>query len=247
MAVWTTWLRLAALLALTVLCLGGRSYAAKVDISPMLIEVPPSSMVATYELHNKGSEQLGLQIEAFRWKQTLNEKQLTPADELLIVPAIISIPPGQRQLVRVALRAQRPASGLNYRVHFKQLPAQSSEGRTTIQTLLTTDVPLFFAAEREVNEYEARLLLGNRASEVILEVANTGTRFLRVRRLQLKNEKGQTVSDKSGPLYVLPGVTQRWVMNINNSAELDHSEKGQSYYLHVDSSQGEHSHLLGFN
>ncbi len=221
---------------------GAEVHAASFQISPLLIELPPQSNIATYTLHNSGETQLDVQVSAYRWEQEPERDRLTPAENLMIVPAIVSIPPGRDQLVRVALRSQRPANELSYRLHFQELPAQTAEGAVVVQTLLKINVPLFFAPKHISTVYEPRLLSGSKASEVVAEITNTGSRYLRLSRLVLLNANGEQISEVDGPLYVLPGATRQWTFE--SSSIRKNKGKSNTYQLQVVSGRESNQHLL---
>lgn len=225
---------------------GATVHAASLQISPILIEVIPKSNVATYTLRNNSEQELGVQVSAFRWEQESNEDKLQPADNLMVVPAIVVIPPGKEQLVRVALHSERPSRELSYRLHFQELPGQSDTGTVAVQTLLKVDVPLFFSAKNTNNTYTPRLFAGEDPSQVVAELTNTGSRFMRLSQLTLLDSNGQSISELHGPLYVLPGATRRWVLALDTDKKRAKTVKGEKPTFRLDLKSGRTSdqHLL---
>lgn len=225
---------------------GLTAQAASLQISPLLLEVKPGSNVATYTLRNGSEQELGVQISAYQWAQKSNRDTLQPADELMLVPAIVVIPPGKEQLVRVALRSQRSPTELSYRLHFQELPSQSHTGAVAVQTLLKIDVPLFFSAKEANNAYRPRLMAGDQASEMLVELTNTGTRFLRLSQLDLFDSNGKHLSQLRGPLYVLPGATRRWALTLEGAHQKTKNAKGEkpTYRLEVKSGRTSDRHVL---
>lgn len=225
---------------------GAAAHAGSLQISPILIEVIPKSNIATYTLRNNSEQELGVQVSAFRWEQESNEDQLQPADNLMVVPAIVVIPPGKEQLVRVALRSERPARELSYRLHFQELPGQSDTGTVAVQTLLNIDVPLFFSAKNTNNAYTPRLFSGEDPSQIVAELTNTGSRFMRLSQLALLDSNGQSISELRGPLYVLPGATRRWVFTLDtDNTRVNAAKNGKpAFRLDVMSGRASDQHLL---
>lgn len=219
--------------------------AASLEVSPLLLEVPPGTNIATYRLRNSSDVEVGVQVTAYSWKQSDTNDEMTPAENLMIVPAIVSVPAGQEQLVRVALRAERPDRELSYRVHFQELPARSQEGAVVVQTLLRLNVPLFFVSSSGKRTYEAQLVADNE-SEMAVVIANTGSRFLRVSQLTLRSADGKVIAAKSGPLYVLPGATRKWLLeskkDVNRGGAAAQSE--QVFQLQVSHSGGTDDHSV---
>lgn len=203
------------------------AHAGSFQLNPVLVEVPPSEAIATYTVRNTGSQPLNLQISGYRWTQQDNDDKYTRADKLLIVPQILTIPPGRQQLVRVALRGQHPLDELDYRLHFDEIPPAPAPGFVGVQTVLHMNVPLFYAPRRIVNAYQPRLSRG-RDGVIVATVANTGTRFVRISKLRLLDTRGHQVGQRGGPLYVLPGATRHWAFKLKKGASL---VSGGSYRL----------------
>ncbi|HET7371066.1 MAG TPA: molecular chaperone [Gammaproteobacteria bacterium] len=190
------------------------AFAGSFQITPMLIEVPAGSSVATYTVRNTGDQPLDIQVSAVRWTQSHNQDHYAPAKHLLVVPQILSIPPGREQLVRVALRTARPAGEAAYRLHFKEIPPAPKAGFVGVQTALNMNLPLFFLPPDVETSYSARLSRGADGASVLVTIHNTGTRFVRIAQLTLTNSGGDRVGARGGPLYVLPGATRHWQISL---------------------------------
>lgn len=190
--------------------------AANLQISPLVAEVPADTRVVTYNLRNSGNEPLSVQVHAYDWEQPKGSDQLTPTEDLMVVPPIVSIQPGREQLIRVALKGERPSHELNYRLHFQELPTQKKPGQAAITTLLRLNVPLFFTAESAVRSYEPQL--HQQGQETIqVSVKNTGSRYLRFTELQLQNSESVTLGEQKGLFYILPGVTRQWEVSLDQA------------------------------
>lgn len=210
------------------------------QISPLLVEVPPSSNIATYTLENRGSAAIGVQVKAFRWQQDDGERLLEPAKNLMVVPAIINIAPGQSQLVRAALRGSRPDEELSYRVHFQELPSLGADGAVQVQTLLKIDVPLFFAAKKSRRAYDIKLAVAD--GEPFVTVTNKGSRYLRFSNFELLDSGGNTVATHEALMYLLPGTTRRWSLEPARPGFVADSKA--QYQLQVTSEGKSEKHLV---
>ncbi|HET7588012.1 MAG TPA: fimbria/pilus periplasmic chaperone [Gammaproteobacteria bacterium] len=208
-------LRGAVLPALLYCCFAASAHAGSFQLNPLLVEVPQSSAIATYTVRNTGNRPLNLQVSGYRWTQPDDHDKYVPAERLLIVPQILTIQPGREQLVRVALRGAHPTAELEYRLHFNEIPPAPVSGFTGVQTVLHMNVPLFYAPADIVNAYRLRPSQKKDGS-VVATVANTGTRFLRIARLRLLNAQGDQVGMRGGPLYVLPGATRAWTVELTD-------------------------------
>lgn len=186
----------------------GAASAATFQISPTLGDVPPGKSTATFRIRNPGDAPLTVQVRAYRWSQTGNEDQFVPADDLIIVPPLITISPGAQQLIRVAHKRRDASREASYRVHFEEVPPAAPAGFVGLQTALKLDVPLFFAPENAVGKLEWRLRKsGDRLS---LHIDNIGNRFARFAGIALKDGSGRIIARVNGPQYALSGASRQW-------------------------------------
>lgn len=217
------------------------AYAGTFQILPMLIEVPSGSSIATYTLRNTSNRTVNIQVSAWYWTQSANEDHYAPAKDLLVVPQIVSIPPGSEQLVRVALRHERPARELNYRLHFDEIPPAPRNGVTGVQTVLDLDLPLFFLPQNVSNNFQVRIDRNVSKKAVVATIRNTGTRFLRISSLSLLNAAGKKTGERKGLMYVLPGITRHWT--IHPEPGVSEFEPGK-YQLKIVSDGKTHTRVL---
>lgn len=193
---------------------GPSARAASLQVSPMVAEVPPGTRIVTYRLHNSATKPLSVEVSAYDWEQPNGSGKLTPAENLLVVPTIASIQPGREQLIRVALQGDRPEHELSYRLHFQELPPQKTPGKAAVTTLLKLNLPLFFTADSAVRSYKPHLRLHDRDT-IEVEIQNTGSRFLRLTKMQLNSADGTTLGERKGLFYILPGVTRQWRISLD--------------------------------
>lgn len=235
--------RLAVILLLVALglnFLGSPSVrAANLQVSPLVAEVPVDTRIVTYQLRNSGHEPLSIQVHAYDWEQPKGSDKLIPTEDLMVVPTIVSIQPGREQLIRVALKGERPGHELNYRLQFQELPAQKKPGHSAITTLLRLNVPLFFITEPAVRSYEPQLRLKEQDTVQVI-IKNTGPRYLRFTELQLQNSDGITLSERKGLFYILPGVTRQWEVPLG---ERRGAQTGP-YRLKLSTDDGKTQHQL---
>lgn len=183
--------------------------AANIGISPILGDVPASKRIVVFEVRNHASEPVSVQVQAFEWHQLAGKETRQPAANLLIVPPIMTIEPGRSQLVRIALRDGDRSQERAYRVLFRELPSGNESGGRglLLRTLLTLDVPLFFAPEGEARR-ELQWQLRRDRSGPMLIARNPGTRFVRLANVAIRNNAGKTLATIPGPIYVLAGAEE---------------------------------------
>jgi fimbrial chaperone protein len=78
------------------------AFAATLDVNPVLIDIAPSARSAELQLTNLSKEQVSLQVDVRAWSQDVNgAEQLSDTRAVLAVPPLVTIPPGERQIVRI--------------------------------------------------------------------------------------------------------------------------------------------------
>lgn len=212
--------------------------AANIGISPILGDIPSSRRMAVFEVRNNASTPVPVQVQAFEWRQEGGEDVRSPADDLLIAPAIVTIAPGRSQLVRVALRDSDRSREHAYRVLFRELPHGEIEGSGVIlRTLLTLDVPLFFAPEGEARR-NLDWRLQRDVSGAFLVATNTGNRFTKLQEAVVLDGNGKELATLPGPIYVLAGSTQQLPLpqHLANARELAivYRSAGEETTVNVD-------------
>lgn len=228
--------RLPALLLL--LAAWANAPAGSFHVSPVLVEVPAGKTSATYRLRNTGVQPLTVQIDARYWVQRDNRDLHVDNKSLVVVPPLATVPPGSVQIVRVALRKQRPERELAYRVAFHEVPPPPPEGFIGVQTALKFEVPLFFSATEPTRTLDWRLDRGP-GGTLRVGVRNRGTRFARFNRLDIVPRGERGFAQIKGPLYVLPGAIRYWTLENSPSFPRAHS-----YTLTIESGADRKKKLL---
>lgn len=200
---------LRALPVLVLWLLASTASAGSFRISPTLAEVVPGASVASFHVTNSGTEPLPMQIEAFAWTQDEGADRHVPAADLVIVPRIATIPPGQTQLIRVARRSAAREREVAYRIHFVELPLAGGTSSVEVRTTVRFDVPLFFAAGDDPAKLRWSLALAA-DGKARLNAENLGGQYVRVASLRLVDARGALLAERKGPLYVLAGRASRW-------------------------------------
>jgi fimbrial chaperone protein len=194
----------------------GVAESSSVDVSPTLAEVPPGRPAVTFELRNPGEEPVTFEARPFNWAQDLGGDQLAPATDVVVVPPLFTIPPGGRQLVRIAPRARSADHEGAYRVKFQEVPQPPPPGFVGVRTLLVLSVPFVYELKngREAVEWRATVSEGG---ELQLSATNRGSRFAHFGGLELR-DGSRVLTHFQGPQYVLAGAARIW--NLGADPEL---------------------------
>lgn len=210
--------------ALPVICILGTSLfvasessAGTFRIAPTLGAVPAEKSTATFQLHNTGVESLTVQVQGFRWSQVDNANALEPADDLIVVPPLVSIPAGQTQIIRIARKHRDDSAEGAYRVHFQEIPGPPPTGFVGLQTALKLNVPLFFLSRDTQQEIEWSIRRTD-TQRLVLQARNTGTRFARFSKIALREKNGNAIATVRGPVYALAGAQREWEFDVVDTA-----------------------------
>ena len=122
------------------------AHAGSFSISPIRLDLSATARTAALTVRNDDREAL-VQAEIMLWEQVDGQDRLTPTRDLLVSPAVFTLPPNGSQLVRVALRSP-PADAtreLSYRLILQEVPQTASPGFSGLQVALRLSVPVFVA------------------------------------------------------------------------------------------------------
>lgn len=204
-------MRLAAVLTAAVF-LPTRIHSASVDVNPVRIDLQGQGQPAELRLTNRGNVELAVQVDVMKWDQGIDgQDQLTQTDELLAVPPIFTVPPGDQQIVRIGFLGQPSAEfEQTYRLFVTELAPPQVEDNTGSELAfrMRFSIPAFvapvtFAARPELE------LVGVAADEdsTVLTVENRGTGHARVARIEIFDRQGwQPLPESITIRYLLPGA-----------------------------------------
>jgi len=153
------------------------------------------------------------------WEQVNGEDRLTPTRELLVSPAVFTLPADGSQLVRVALRRPAdPQRELSYRLILTEVPQQARPDFTGLNVALRLSLPVFVAPTAKASQ--ALEWSATRTADGALAVTarNTGNAHARVVSFSVApaaNPAAATSQDVTA--YVLPGQARTWTIDNNKN------------------------------
>jgi fimbrial chaperone protein len=155
-------------------------------IGPTVLEINPRARVAVLFVTNRGDGPLELQTEVLNWTQSEAADQNTTSDEIVVSPAIATVPPGRQQVFRVALRRPLPpGSERAFRVVVtddSQTYSPSGEG-VNLGFRIAHSLPLFVQTVKESRPALQLEACSASIRQVCVRVRNEGTRHTVVRRV----------------------------------------------------------------
>ncbi|HEY3983703.1 fimbrial biogenesis chaperone [Cedecea sp.] len=211
------WLALAA---------GGDAVAGGLQISPVNLTLKAAQNADGIWLSNEGDAPLNAQVRVFNWQQSGYADKLSTSQGLVISPPIVTLPAGERQLIRVIRTG--PASNQveqAYRLFIDELPPAKLQ-RNKIQFVMRYSVPVFLQPVGQAeNTAKLKWALMNIDGKTFVDVSNQGNSHAQLSAMTFIQSNGARKTITSGLLgYVLPGSTMRWIIS-SSASDTYHSGK----------------------
>lgn len=215
--------RCACLLACAAALLCTPAFAASLQVSPIIIDLPARQHSEGLWLSNSGSQPLQAQVRIYAWVQENGEDRLKPTNDMVVSPPMLTIQPEQRQIVRivrVGAGQAAPSEEKAYRVVIDELPVgASSDG---VKFVLRYSVPVFIASASS-----ASVAAGDRAAAPRLDwglrngpagtqlvASNMGRTRAKVTDVSFVGRDGKRVVLGEGLYgYVLTGSVRHWPLS----------------------------------
>lgn len=164
----------------------------ELSIGPLSLEISPRSRIAVLEIGNYRSVPVDLQAAVTTWSQNGGQDSHAPTDDVVISPAITEVPPGRRQVFRIAYRGvPDPAREQAFRVLVADVtapdaPAAGSAASITFR--ITNSVPLFVRATLKGAPALALAGCPAPAGQACLTVLNSGAVHAKVREIRMSGQ-----------------------------------------------------------
>ena len=201
-------------------------HAGTFSISPLRADLSSSAQTGALTLRNQESTPVVVQAEVLLWEQAEGEDKLSPTRDVLVSPAVFTIPGNGSQLVRVALR--RPADAqreLSYRLILTEVPQQASPDFTGLNVALRLSLPIFVAPTATANPQLDWSATRNAAGEIALSARNSGNTHARVLNFNVSPAAGSTPEiQQDVTAYILPGQARTWTLDNKQNESISSSD-----------------------
>jgi fimbrial chaperone protein len=193
--------------------------AASFSISPLRAELSASAQTAALTMRNQEPNPAVVQAEVMLWEQEDGTDRLTPTRDVLVSPAVFTLPAEGSQLVRVALRRPvDPQRELSYRLILTEVPQQARPDFKGLNVALRLSLPIFVAPTAKAApalEWSAA-----RTADGALAVTthNAGNAHARVISFSIAPAADAAVAvPQDVTAYVLPGQARTWTIDKNKN------------------------------
>lgn len=181
-------------------------------------------------IENPGKTPVTLQVRVYAWAQVDGRDVYAPQDEVLGTPPIVSILPGERQLVRLTRTTPPPTTAEKpYRVIVDEIPTGDGAAApgAAVSFRMRYSLPLFSYAKTEARKGKPTVptpalvwRTGSGTAGRFLEVRNSGAGHARLTDVAFVGAARSPLADGLFG-YVLPGATMRWPLPPGTTASGD--------------------------
>ena len=193
--------------------------AGSFSVSPVRIDLDAGSLAGAVTLRNQQDTPVVVQAEVMLWTQVDGEDRLTPTQDLLVSPAVFTLPAEGKQLVRVALqRPVDPARELSYRLILTEVPGKPEAGFTGLNVTLRLSLPVFVEAKSASPGRLEWSVRGDGPGRLAVTARNDGASHERVLSFNVMPAEGTgpTAADTTAT-YILPGQARTWMLDYNQN------------------------------
>lgn len=206
-----------------------QAVAGTFSITPVRVDLSTKAGTGVVTLRNQEDQPVVVQAEAHAWQQVDGVDQLAPTRDVLVTPAVFTVPPKGAQVVRIALRREADAATeLSYRLVLTEVPPQAAPGFTGLNFALQMSLPVFVAARAKTApdlQWQARL---RDDGTLVVTTHNAGSEHARVLDLELAPLAANgTAVRPTGAAYVLPGQSRSW--NVTRDERKDNDDNGAAW------------------
>jgi fimbrial chaperone protein len=191
--------------------LSASAVVAQVGVAPIRVDFVEGRLSGSITLSNDSNRTLTMQPTPMLWQQdAAGADQLTPTRDFIAAPPLIEIPPGQKQVIRVALRAAEPKDReRQYRLLVREVPPPRAEGSAGLQFALNLSIPVFAypAPGKTPPTIAVSAAVGKAPAALELTIKNTGVSHLQTRELRLLSGS-DAIARQETMMYVLPGASK---------------------------------------
>ena len=201
----------ALLLVIGVITPPSGAIAGMVGLSPLRVYFDGDQQSGVVRIQNTGDDTIAMQVESRQWLQGPDGADVyEDTQDVLAVPPIFSLEPGETQLVRVGLMTEQPAnSESTYRLFFTELPPPRDEvGGGQLRMRLRISMPVFVAPVTTADPELEFVSIAAEDGGVRATFRNPGNTHVRIDELKALDGNGRETQRRQRAAYLLPGTTR---------------------------------------
>lgn len=187
------------------------------SVSPVKVTLKNTGDSEVIRLVNPRNVATTVRIQPYLWKNSASPDDLRPTEDILAVPPIFEIGPGDEQVIRVALRKPNDSRReQTYRMLISEVPSEVDD-TAGVQVNFRVNMPIFVAPTGARPEPQWRLEPDpDGVAELVLN--NDGSAHLQVTDLSLtKSSDDQAIFNTKSAGYIFAGEKRSWLLDVEAS------------------------------
>ena len=216
--------RLVAIAAFAALSIAsvGFARAATFSVDPISVTLNKANQSTSVAITNQSTRKLRLQITAFAWQQKPSgEMQLTPTQDLIFFPQLLTLDPGETRRVRIGVTAPQGSVEKPFRLFMEELPSLESvvaPKGASVTIRMKVGIPVFVSpliAPKVTGAIRDAVV---RDGTLSFDVVNTGNTHFAIQKVDVvgKNAVGSDVlSQQLSGWYLLAGETRHFAVPVS--------------------------------
>jgi fimbrial chaperone protein len=182
---------------------------AQVSISPVRIDLGEENSKDVIRISSQSDEARSYQVEIVAWSQTAEEREVyTPTEDVLAVPPLFTIAPGEEQVVRVGMVTDPdPKTERAYRMFITELasPEQAQRESSGVNMRLRLGVPVFVAPQSPAIAALDHVGWHQADGRHFMQMRNTGNTHVRISEVRYRAPGMDEPEVEAAAIYVLAG------------------------------------------
>lgn len=181
---------------------------AQVSVSPVRVDLSDVHSKDVVRIGNQEKSTASYQVEVVAWSQSDERREIyAPTEEILAVPPLFTLGPGEEQIVRVGMLTDADMSvERSYRMFVTELASPDDvEQMTGVNMRLRLGIPVFVAPNTLPNatlDYVGSKQMDN---QLFLQLRNNGNTHVRISEIRYFGPGADEPAVESAAIYVLPG------------------------------------------
>jgi fimbrial chaperone protein len=197
----------------------GAALGGTFSISPVRLDLSGASTTGALTVRNEEAVAVVVQADALLWEQAGDEDKLSPTRDLLVSPAVFTLPPNGSQLVRVALRRDADTQReLSYRLALQEVPQPASPDFNGLKVALRLTLPVFVRPQAAAAPQLAWTAHPDDHGQLVVTATNSGDAHARILTFSVTPADGSAGTfGQQTAAYLLPGRSRSWTFDETNN------------------------------
>lgn len=186
--------------------------AGMIGVSPLRVDFDAAQKSGVIRVFNTGETDISMQVDARDWAQAEDgTDEYESTSDVIAVPPIFSIAPGEFQIVRIGLvGGQRPDREKAHRLFLTELPQPKTDflgGQLRMRLIVS--LPIFTAPAAVEPDSDLEMVETSiEDGRLRARFHNPGNTHIRVQEVAALTRSGDATERADKAVYLLPGATR---------------------------------------